>query len=353
MEPAAHPTHRVTRRRDATGNASAHPNANDVDVDAVADAVAVLQRGGLVAVPTETVYGLAARGLDEDAVRAIYAAKGRPADNPVILHVASVDDAWPLFDVDAVTAARIALLARTFWPGPLTLVATASALVPDVVRAGLPKVAVRVPAHPVARAIARALGEPFAAPSANVSGRPSPTTADDVLKTLDGKIDLVIDGGPCRAGIESTVVDVAGPVPRLLRPGALSVLELRRFLPDLTVRAPGKAAHVDDASPGLRHRHYAPDMPTLLLSRGDPRWDTLWSDVDVGVVVTDGFAAERGPRRGPTWTLQREPAAYAARLFAVLYQAERAAPARLVVEDVPVDDAWLGVRDRLLRATSA
>ncbi len=321
---------------------------NEHDPAAVAAVVDVLQRGGVCALPTETVYGLAGRGLDDECVRAIYAAKGRPADNPVILHVGAVDDAWPLWVLSTVEERRAALLAQAFWPGPLTIVAEASDVVPAVPRAGLSRVAVRVPRHAFARAVAVALGEPFAAPSANLSGRPSPTTAADVLETLRGRIPLVVDGGACSAGIESSVVDVIGARPQLLRPGALSVLELKKVLPDLDVRRPGSAAHVDDASPGLRHRHYAPALPTLLVSEVD----SLWSDDDVALVVDDVTAARLGPRAGFAAVLPAEPRGYARALYAALYRAERAQPARLAVLQVPDDEAWASVRDRLLRATA-
>ena len=322
---------------------------------AVAAAVEVLRAGGVVAVPTETVYGLAGRGLNEDSVRAIYAAKGRPSDNPLILHVGDPDAAWPLFHLDDTAAARARILAEKFWPGPLTIVGDASDVVPAAPRAGLPRVAVRVPAHPFARALARALGEPFAAPSANVSGRPSPTTARDVLLTLDRRVELVIDGGPCRAGIESTVVDVSGPRPRLLRPGALSLLEIRHVLPDLDVRAPGTAAHADDASPGLRHRHHAPAVDGTALVDATAL-AAAWSDVDCGVVVRAATAQALGARAGFCAVLPDDAAGFARELYAALYRAETAHPRRLLLETPPAstgdDDPWTAVRDRLLRASA-
>ena len=322
--------------------------ASDQSIGAVVD---VLRRGGLVALPTETVYGLAGRGLDDDAVRAIYAAKGRPADNPVILHVGDVAAARPLWALNPREEERAERLMAAFWPGPLSIVGTASVVVPAVPRAGLDKVAVRVPGHAFARAVATALDEPFAAPSANLSGRPSPTNADDVLRTLDGRIDLVIDGGDCAAGIESSVVDVSGARPRLLRPGAISLLELRRFLPDLDVRAPGRAAHNDDASPGLRHRHYAPSVPAFLSDVA-----AVWGDPGVGVIVdaatADRLTASQGPHPGFCAVLPGDVAGYARGLYAALYRAERAQPARLMIGVVPDDDAWAAVHDRLLRATS-
>jgi L-threonylcarbamoyladenylate synthase len=322
---------------------------------AVAAVVELLRAGGVAAVPTETVYGLAGRGLNEDSVRAIYAAKGRPSDNPLILHVGDPEAAWPLFDLDDTARARARILAEKFWPGPLTIVGDASDVVPAAPRAGLPRVAVRVPAHPFARALARALGEPFAAPSANVSGRPSPTTARDVLLTLDRRVELVVDGGPCRAGIESTVVDVSGPRPRLLRPGALSLLEIRHVLPDLDVRAPGLAAHADDASPGLRHRHYAPAVEGTALAE-QATLAAAWVDVDTGVVVRASTARALGARGGFSAVLPDDAAGFARELYAALYRAETAHPRRLLLEAPPSspgdDDPWAAVRDRLLRATA-
>jgi L-threonylcarbamoyladenylate synthase len=322
---------------------------------AVAAVVDVLRAGGVAAVPTETVYGLAGRGLNEDAVRAIYAAKGRPSDNPVILHVGDLEAAWPLFALDDAARARAQLLAAKFWPGPLTIVGDASEVVPQAPRAGLPRVAVRVPAHPFARALARALGEPFAAPSANASGRPSPTTARDVLLTLDRRIDLVVDGGPCRAGIESTVVDVSGSRPRLLRPGALSLLEIRHVLPELDVRAPGLAAHAHDASPGLRHRHYAPAVLGTELV-GTDAIAAAWGDDEVGVVVRATTARMLGPRTGFHAVLPDDAPGFARELYAALYRAETAHPRRLLLQEPPregsSDDAWAAVRDRLLRASA-
>jgi len=319
------------------------------DDEGLAAAVAILAEDGVVAVPTETVYGLAGRGLTERAVGRIYAAKGRPSDNPLILHVGDVDDAWPLWRFhDAREEHIAATLASAFWPGPLTIVAGASDAVPPAVRAGLPKVAVRAPSHPFARRLARALGEPFAAPSANASGRPSPTSADDVIATLDGRIPLIIDGGTAARGIESSVVDVTGPRPRLLRPGALSVLELRRVLPDLDVRQPGLLAHSDDASPGLRHRHYAPRDGAVLV----PSIDV--AAVDDGACIIGRGVDVAGLARsvGEVIVLPDDADGYARELFAALYRAERIAAPRLVIVDVPRDEAWIGIRDRLLRATA-
>lgn len=319
----------------------------------VEEAARILRDGGLVALPTETVYGLAARGLDERAVRSIFEAKGRPQDNPVILHVASAEDALPLWSaattVDEERAlARARTLAGALWPGPLTIVHGRSAVVPDVVTAGLQRVAVRVPAHDVFVRVVRLLGEPLAAPSANASGRPSPTSADDVLESLDGRIHAVVDGGACRYGIESTVVDVTGPRPRVLRPGATRLDEIRAFLPDVEERAAGLAAHADEASPGLRHKHYAPAVAEVVLVDDVT---AAWASGD-GLLVRASTAAGRAARAAPTEVLPDDVAGYARGLYAALYRLERAKPARVVVERVPEGEAWTAVRDRVLRATS-
>ena len=309
------------------------------------EAAAILRAGGLVAFPTETVYGLGARGLDEDCVARIFAAKGRPADNPVILHVPSLDAAWPLWSLDGGARARIAALATAFWPGPLTLVAPKSPLVPARATAGSANVAVRVPAHDVARALLAKVGEPLAAPSANASTRPSPTTAAHVLASLDGRIDAVVDGGPCARGLESTVVDAARGL--VLRPGALSLAALRSVDGAMVARAPGAPAHVDDASPGLRHRHYAPAIAEVRLVDDVSSW---WTS-DAAILCRAATALRRGARAAPTEALPDDEDGYARALYAALYRIEAAAPRALVVEDVPA--AWTAVRDRLLRATSS
>jgi L-threonylcarbamoyladenylate synthase len=220
----------------------------------------LLRAGGLVAFPTETVYGLGANALDASAAARIFEAKGRPADNPLIVHVVDGDEAaalalsWPEAAVRAT---------RAFWPGPLTLVVPASPVVPAVVRAGLRTIAVRCPSHPVARALLRAARVPVAAPSANRSGRPSPTTAQAVADDLDGRVDLVVDGGPTGIGVESTVVDVSVSPPVLLRPGGLPREDLEALLGPLAEPLPEGPVR----SPGMKYRHYAPDRPVIWIRR--------------------------------------------------------------------------------------
>ncbi|MDD5304900.1 MAG: L-threonylcarbamoyladenylate synthase, partial [Elusimicrobia bacterium] len=232
----------------------------------LAMAADILRAGGLVAFPTETVYGLGARAYDPAAARRVYKAKGRPSDNPLIVHVC--DEAMLADAVKRVTPLARRLM-DAFWPGPLTLILEKSARVPGAVTAGGRTVAVRCPGHPAARALIRALGEPIAAPSANLSGRPSPTTAAHVLRDLRGRVALILDGGPCRKGLESAIVDARGRRPIVLRHGTLTGESISRAA-GVPLGVPGRSA---PASPGTRHRHYAPScrvilVPPALVRRG-------------------------------------------------------------------------------------
>lgn len=226
----------------------------------------ILRRGGLVAIPTETVYGLGADGLNPEAVDKIFAAKGRPGDNPLILHVTGPEQ-LPRFCHDIPDAAY--LLAQRFWPGPLTMVLPANACVPRRTTGGLSTVAIRCPKTAVTREIIRLAGVPIAAPSANLSGKPSTTTARHVLDDHDGRIDAVVDGGPCAVGVESTIVDLTEARPRLLRPGGVTPEELTQVLGDLVIDSAVTAPLRQDAvvrAPGMKYRHYAPQEPVLIVS---------------------------------------------------------------------------------------
>ena len=225
----------------------------------------ILKNGGVVAIPTETVYGLAANALDEDAVKNIFKAKGRPQDNPLIVHISDFEDIKKLvleLPCSAIT------LAEKFWPGPLTMILKKSEIVPDVVSASLPTVAIRFPSNIYARAVIEAAGVPLAAPSANLSGKPSPTTAQHVLRDLSGKIPMILDGGACEIGLESTVIDLTGEIPMLLRPGGVTLRELRECLGEVAVN-PKISEEVQDnepvASPGMKYKHYAPNAPVAIV----------------------------------------------------------------------------------------
>lgn len=236
------------------------------DPQTPAFAADILRRGGLVAIPTETVYGLGADGLNPEAVDKIFAAKGRPGDNPLILHVTGPEQ-LPRFCHDIPDAAY--LLAQRFWPGPLTMVLPANACVPRRTTGGLSTVAIRCPKTAVTREIIRLAGVPIAAPSANLSGKPSTTTARHVLDDHDGRIDAVVDGGPCAVGVESTIVDLTEARPRLLRPGGVTPEELTQVLGDLVIDSAVTAPLRQDAvvrAPGMKYRHYAPQEPVLIVS---------------------------------------------------------------------------------------
>jgi L-threonylcarbamoyladenylate synthase len=232
------------------------------DPHGIERAAAVLKRGGLVAFPTETVYGLGAHALDPDAVRKVFTAKGRPAADPLIVHVHDVSALAPL------TTGRLRgvdALAARFWPGPLTMIMRRSPAVPVEVTAGLDTVAIRIPAHPIALALLTAAALPVAAPSANLFSRPSPTRAAHVLEDLDGRIDLVIDGGPAMVGVESTVLDLTASVPTILRPGAVTLEMIRDVLPDVEIiEAATPPAGLGMTSPGLLPRHYSPRAEMML-----------------------------------------------------------------------------------------
>lgn len=229
-------------------------------------AARIIRSGGLLGIPTETVYGLGANGLDESAVHAIFKAKGRPQDNPLILHIP--DPGWlERYCADVPDTAY--LLAERFWPGPLTIVLKRRPNVPDAVTAGLPTVGMRCPDCAVTRAIIAAAGVPVAAPSGNTSGRPSPTTAAAMLEDMDGKIDAIMDAGPCAVGVESTIVDLTASPPRLLRPGGVTLEQLREALGTVAVdEAVTRLMSTSEKprAPGMKYRHYAPKAPVTVVS---------------------------------------------------------------------------------------
>ena len=236
------------------------------DIQTAAD---LLRAGGLVGIPTETVYGLGANGLDPAAVGRIFQAKGRPQDNPLILHIPGAD--WLERYCRDIPAAAYEL-ARRFWPGPLTMVLRRRDNVPDQVTAGLDTVGMRCPAHPLCRAVIQAADVPVAAPSGNTSGRPSPTTAAHMLEDMDGRIDAILDGGPCSVGVESTIVDLTVQPPRLLRPGGITLEQLRAALGEVAVdpavtRLMGAGER--PRAPGMKYRHYAPKAPVTVVT-GEP-----------------------------------------------------------------------------------
>jgi L-threonylcarbamoyladenylate synthase len=315
------------------------------DPAAIARAAQVLRDGRLVAFPTETVYGLGGDALDAAVITKIFAAKQRPADNPLIVHVAEVAGARALVR----EFPEVAEKAATLWPGPLTIVLRRNDRVPDATTAGQDTVALRVPDHPVALALLRACGLPLAAPSANRSGRPSPTLASHVLADLDGRVDLILDGGPTRHGLESTVLDLTGPRPLLLRRGAVTLEQLRALL--------GEVDSVDEAdeaakarSPGLRHRHYAPRARVELVSEGT-------GEAAAARAIAGGEQVALVCRREvrSAALVERLPAGlpeFARALFASLRALDATGVDRIVVEAVPEDGIGAAIMDRLRRAAA-
>ena len=317
------------------------------DAEVLARAAAVLRRGGLVAFPTETVYGLGASALDEAAAARIFAAKGRPAGNPLIVHVATVEQARQLVSSWPDVAGR---LARRFWPGSLTLVLPKSRAVPDVVTARGPTVALRCPAHAVARRLIEAAALPIAAPSANVSTRVSPTRAEHVLRGLEGRIDMLLDGGPTPGGLESTVLDVTTMPPRLLRPGLVVRHDIEAVVGP--IEGGPTSAFAPARSPGMLERHYAPTVPLECMPESWPRVKELCS---VGMRVgwlTIGPAPEETVSGVFTVEMPHDPAGYGSQFYAALHSLEAMGLDRIVVERPPDGDAWLAVQDRLRRATT-
>lgn len=236
----------------------------DTEHPAIAEAAHILQNGGLVAFPTETVYGLGGDATRADAAAKIYAAKGRPSDNPLIIHIARPEDA----EAYAVTSETYYRLARAFMPGPLTVILPKKDRIPSAVTGGLDSVAVRCPSHPIARALIARAGVAIAAPSANRSGSPSPSCGAHVVADLDGRIDAVIDGGPCEIGLESTIIQLNGSSAVLLRPGAITADALRCVCESVTISpavTEGLAENEKPLSPGMKYKHYAPKTPLVLL----------------------------------------------------------------------------------------
>src|SRR5712691_9399033 len=306
----------------------------------------VIRAHGLVAFPTETVYGLGANALSEPAVLRIFEAKDRPRGNPLIVHLAEAAQ------VATAVTSRAADLAARFWPGPLTLVLPRAAAVPLVTTGGLDTVAVRVPDHAVARALIEAAGVPIAAPSANRSGRPSPTRAAHVRDDLDGRIEMILDGGPTPVGIESTVLDMTGESPLLLRPGGISLEALRQALGPVRLVA-GEDHEAAGRSPGLRYRHYAPRAEVVLVDPGSGETAVQpWLEAGrpVALVTQRRIALERA---GLTVRLMpTDLEAYARDLFALLRELDSVGVEVIVVEAVPETGLGRTIMDRLRRAAA-
>jgi len=330
----------------------------------------ILRGGGVVAFPTETVYGLGANALSESSVAGIFSVKGRPADNPLIVHVASLDDAVPLVVSISDT---FRLLADKFWPGPLTLIARKSGIVPDNVTAGLDTVAIRMPSHSAALALIRAFGGPVAAPSANPSGRPSPTKASHVFSDIGGKLPFILDGGDCTVGIESTVLDISGSAARILRPGCVTLDELRAVLGVVGTQGElGVENIVPSAnspcipeytpkSPGMKYRHYAPRAPlTAVIGSAEATADYIIERLRYGVegaceniaaLMFDDYALSHP--NVVTFGNSGDYAAQASRLFDALRAVDAMGLSAIFVQAPPEDGMGLAVANRIKKAAGS
>ncbi len=329
------------------------------------NAAQVLKSGGLVAFPTETVYGLGANALDENAVEGIYKAKGRPADNPLIVHIA---DTMIIESLAGVIPKVAPMLMDAFWPGPLTLLMPKSALIPSIITAGLDTVGIRMPSNPIALALIKKAGIPLAAPSANSSGRPSPTLAKHVIEDLSGKVDVIIDGGSTRVGVESTVLDITVNPPMILRPGGVTLEQLQQLLGKVGTDSTLSPDHGEDLvprSPGMKYRHYAPNA-ALLLIQGLP--ELVASEISrraelynhegsfVGILTTEETAPFYEPDLYSYCKIlslgsRKEPESLAANLFRCLREFDEKGVEIILAEAPDINGIGQAVMNRLIKAS--
>lgn len=323
---------------------------NELNMSAINRASTLLRAGEVVAVPTETVYGLAANAYDETAVRKIFAAKGRPQDNPLIVHIADFRD---IFDLVSAVPKAAKKLADAFWSGPLTVILPKSDKIPDAVSAGLPTVAVRMPSHPVARAVIRESGVPLAAPSANRSGSPSPTNAKYVFDDMDGRIPLILDGGGSRVGVESTVITLATDVPRVLRPGGVTVEQLRAVLGEVAVDdavlhqlKDGERA----ASPGMKYKHYAPKADITIVRGSLAQFQRFVAAREETAFVLCFSGEEKHFAHAVTYGRADDDSAQANRLFDALRELDEQGAQTVYARCPSLSGVGLAVYNRLIRA---
>lgn len=331
------------------------------DSKKIRTAANLIMKGGLVAFPTETVYGLGADALNADAVLAIFKAKKRPLDNPPIVHVYDVEDVYRLVEEVPVKAEK---LMKKFWPGPLTLIFRHSKIVPDITVAGLDTIAIRMPRHNVALALIRESHCPISAPSANLSGKPSPTAAQHVLKDLGGRIDAILDAGPTNIGVESTVLDLTSDPPQVLRPGGMPFEVLKKTLGKVelnpAVTAEKELFFEEARSPGVKHKHYAPDAEVVLvegkLSAVPEKINKLIESYRrigsrVGVLCTDETAEHYSAEVVRSLGSRSDLAAVAHNLFKLLREFDSEKVDVIVAEGLPIEGLGLAIVNRLRRAS--
>jgi L-threonylcarbamoyladenylate synthase len=331
-------------------------HAEHPDPAAIAEAAESIRNGGLVAFPTETVYGLGANALDVNAVGRIFTAKGRPTADPLIVHLSGLDQLTRVVRSVSPAAQK---LAETFWPGPLTLILPKQPAIPDLVTSGLDSVAARVPNHPVALALIRAAGVPIAAPSANRFGHTSPTTARHVLHDLDGRIEIILDGGPATIGVESTVLDVSTTPPRILRPGGVTREMLESLIGPVTVLDQRKKPEQGLPSPGLLEKHYAPRAEMVLFTGDNARGalvayltEQKAAGRKVGALAMDEDAETLENAGAVVYRLGPNLNSIARHIFAGMRWLDGQHVDVIVCRDFGADGLGLAIRDRLSRAAS-
>ncbi len=319
--------------------------------DAIEQAVVIIQNGGVVGLPTETVYGLGADALNSSAVEKIFEAKGRPKDNPMIVHIASIDEVYPLVKEFPEKAKK---LAEKYWPGPLTIIMPKSDKVPSRTSGNLDTVAIRMPSHPVMREVIEKSGCPIAAPSANLSGSPSPTNAKYVYDDMNGKIPLIIDGGECEVGLESTVITLAGDKPRLLRPGGITPEQLEDVLGEIEIDNAVKAKLEENAeasSPGMKYKHYAPKTKVIIVKADTEKYvEYISSHKENAAALCFEDEKDKIPVKCVTYGRSDDSSSQAKRLFDALRELDETG-AEIAYAHCPSDEGvGLAVYNRLLRS---
>ncbi|MBQ9132996.1 MAG: threonylcarbamoyl-AMP synthase [Clostridia bacterium] len=326
---------------------------NEINDETLARAGEILRRGGLVVFPTETVYGLGADALDADAAKKIYAAKGRPSDNPLIVHIADPADA----DKYAIVGEEYRRLAKAFMPGPLTVILPKRDCIPSAVTGGLDSVGIRCPENKIARRMIAAAGVPVAAPSANISGKPSPTSAEHVRFDMDGKVDMILDGGECTVGLESTIVKVEEGKLTLLRPGAITLDMLRALFDNVEVSAAVTeqlGENVRPLSPGMKYRHYAPTAPLYLLSGSDEKRLAYCNaaDSDTLLLIFEEEAALFPAHKVISIGSRDDESTQAKRLFAALREADNTGCKKILAPLPKKSGLSLALYNRMIRAAA-
>lgn len=330
----------------------------NIDYNIINKAGKELRDGSLVSFPTETVYGLGANGLDEEAVKKIYKAKGRPSDNPLILHISELEELYPLVENISEDAKKCI---KEFWPGPLTMVFEKSDIIPDVITGGLNTVAIRMPSNLIAKEIIKAAQRPIAAPSANLSGRPSPTSAEHVIEDLSGKIEMIIDGGRCEVGLESTVLDLSEDTPTILRPGKVSLEDIRRILPNVEIDKGILKEGQTPKSPGQKYKHYAPKGEMIVyIGESDKIIENIESKANfylengskVGVLlIEENIKKYNLSNEVRIFSLGNDKEGIAKNLFDALRKFDEEGIDVILSEGVNNDDLGLAIMNRMLKAS--